>query len=237
MIVSNYVLGDEKHSIYAELAEENNARLLSFVRSLVKVAKEEDKLYLSQTLLKAMNFHAIACLHIKAGEYRPCEVQAGELTIPPYYQVPDLMDDFINNVNRTWEQPPPIALAAYVLWKLVRIHPFVNGNGRTARAACYFVLCLCDCVSLDHTPAIPDLLDDHREEYINALLETDESYSKKEGSQIALVPIIALLEKLINKSSIPSRVEQVRASYQYKRTSSQPLPHARGSDQAGTLVA
>ena len=33
-------------------------------------------------------------------------------------------------------------LPAYALWRLNWIHPVVEGNGRTARAACYYLLCL-----------------------------------------------------------------------------------------------
>ena len=35
----------------------------------------------------------------------------------------------------------PLFVAAYVLWRICWIHPFDDGNGRTARAASYFVLC------------------------------------------------------------------------------------------------
>jgi hypothetical protein len=35
-------------------------------------------------------------------------------------------------------QVVPTELAAYGLWRLNWIHPFVEGNGRTARAVCYF---------------------------------------------------------------------------------------------------
>ena len=59
-----------------------------------------------------------------------------------FYRVPALMDDFVNTVNRNWEQTDPVVLAAFVLWRLNNIHPFINGNGRTARACAYFVLCV-----------------------------------------------------------------------------------------------
>ena len=50
-----------------------------------------------------------------------------------HYRVPGLMDDMVNTVNRDWGESHPIRLSAYVLWRLNWIHPFVNGNGRTAR--------------------------------------------------------------------------------------------------------
>jgi Fic family protein len=52
------------------------------------------------------------------------------------------MDDSVNQVNLWWQSADPVALATFVLWRLNNIHPFINGNGRTARAATYFVLCV-----------------------------------------------------------------------------------------------
>ena len=52
------------------------------------------------------------------------------------------MDDFVNLINLYWESGDTVRLSAEVLWRLNFIHPFINGNGRTARAACYFVLCV-----------------------------------------------------------------------------------------------
>jgi Fic family protein len=69
-------------------------------------------------------------------------VTVGPYQPPEHYRVGALMEDFVNTVNREWEKSDPVVLAAYVLWGLNAIHPFINGNGRTARAACYFVLCL-----------------------------------------------------------------------------------------------
>ncbi|MGH6935150.1 MAG: Fic family protein [Methylocella sp.] len=98
--------------------------------------------FISHTILKALNFHAIACLHVNAGEYRPCSVQVGSHNPPEHYRVSALMDDFVNEVNLQWDRTDEVVLASLVLWKLNYIHPFINGNGRTARAACHIVLCV-----------------------------------------------------------------------------------------------
>src|ERR1700691_2453032 len=49
---------------------------------------------------------------------------------------------FQRPVNEHWEESNAIHLAAYILWKLNWIHPFADGNGRTARAVSYAVLCI-----------------------------------------------------------------------------------------------
>ena len=69
--------GTEQHSEYKNLERLNLVRQLNFLQSLVTAAINLDKRFLSQTIIKALNFHAIACLHVNAGEYRPCKVHVG----------------------------------------------------------------------------------------------------------------------------------------------------------------
>lgn len=52
------------------------------------------------------------------------------------------MEGFINSVNRDWDAASEVDLAAYILWRLPYIHPFGDGNGRTARAAAHFAVCV-----------------------------------------------------------------------------------------------
>ncbi|AUQ93877.1 mobile mystery protein B (plasmid) [Phaeobacter inhibens] len=85
------------------------------------------------------------------------------------------MDDFVNEVNRIWETTDPIGLATYVLWKLNFIHPFINGNGRTARAACYFVLCVANGGALPGDEILPTLLKKNRHDLVRCLQAADAS--------------------------------------------------------------
>jgi Fic family protein len=148
--------------------------------------------FLSTTVIKALNFHAITCLHVNAGEYRPCAVKVGEgdgAYLPPHdFQVQARMDDFVNRVNRSWDSADPVSLATFVLWQLNHIHPFINGNGRTARASCYFVLCLKFKQLLPGKVTLPELLTRDRDEYVVALKEADKQDPK---------PLHAMLTRLI----------------------------------------
>lgn len=68
------------------------------------------------------------------GRYRNVAVRlrGSETILPNALKVPELMDEFI-----AWLQcdnsDHPIKIAADAHFKLVSIHPFVDGNGRTAR--------------------------------------------------------------------------------------------------------
>ena len=68
----------EDHPVYQGLQVENGGRQYGFLLSAVSASLAIGKPFLSQTLIKALNFHAIACLHTNAGEYRPCQVVVGD---------------------------------------------------------------------------------------------------------------------------------------------------------------
>jgi hypothetical protein len=59
---------------------------------------------------------------------------------PSASEVPALMDQFDKELKANWRNPP-LEVAAFALWRLNWIHPFKNGNGRTARAFAYACLC------------------------------------------------------------------------------------------------
>jgi hypothetical protein len=197
--------GKEDHPVYQSLAVANASRQYDFLRSIVAASIQLQRQILSEHILKALNFQAITCLHTSAGEYRPCivTIRGTEHQPPEPYQVPALMEDFVNSVNRSWEKADPVALAAYVLWGLNYIHPFINGNGRTARAACYFVLCLSAGAWLPGTTTLPELLVRDHADYVAALRAVDESLATSGGPD--LKPLHALLAKLLQEqlASVP----------------------------------
>lgn len=183
------------------MAISNGDRQIRFLQSAVIAAIESDHKFLSDTLLKALNFHAIACLHVNAGQYRPCKVYVGDYEPPPEFQVPGLMENFINNVNRRWEEADPLVLASFILWRLNHIHPFINGNGRTARAAAYFALCVKLGGWLRGTPILPARLKTNNPEYIAAIKAADASLTAGQLDLSALHALISrLLEEQINSA-------------------------------------
>ena len=100
------------------------------------------------------------------------------------------MDDFINETNRWWGIVPTTTLAAHALWRINYIHPFVNGNGRTARAVCYFIICASSGGELPGDPILPELLKEVHEEYVAALQVADTGN---------IEPLAKLITSLINK--------------------------------------
>lgn len=198
-MILHEITGTEQHPVYQTLEAANASRQFDFLASIVQVSLAVDKCFLSSAIIKALNFHAITCLHTNAGEYRPCrvEIRTGDVInyVPPdHFRVGALMDDFVNTVNRIWDSADPIVLAAFVLWRVNLIHPFINGNGRTARAACYFVLCVKAGAWLPGVKLLPELLHDNREEYVEALKRADESAA---AGQLDLSVLVQLIQRLL----------------------------------------
>lgn len=186
----------ENNPIYQELEVANGNRQYDFLRSIVVASIAAGRPFLSQAVLKALNFQAIACLHTNAGEYRPCPVRVGNYNPPEHYRVAALMDDFVNQVNRQWAQQDPVTLSTFVLWRLNHIHPFINGNGRTARAAAYFVLCVAAGGWLPGSIILPELLRRNRPAYVQALRAADESLAT---GNLDLGQLHALVSKLLEE--------------------------------------
>lgn len=69
------------------------------------------------------------------------QVFVGDHTPPPAGMLPELMEELVDWMNSEEALAlHPIELAALAHWKLVYIHPFYDGNGRTARLLMNFIL-------------------------------------------------------------------------------------------------
>ena len=171
------LVGSEQNPIYQKMAASNIDRYYAFLFSVVETAVALKRPLLSESLIKAVNFHAIAGLHHEAGQYRSHNVQVGQHVPPDYFRVEPLMEDLVIELNWRWQATKPFELAAYALWRINNIHPFVNGNGRTARAICYFILCVKFGGSLPGRSILPERL---RQEplrssnYVPSLIEADQ---------------------------------------------------------------
>ena len=117
-------------SIKEHLEAINHEKAILFLDDLVK-----DNEPISEWNIK--NIHQLILKDIdneNAGRYRKENVTIkGATHIPPdYLKVPELMEKLILTYN-TWSEYHPIIQAALLHGELVKIHPFVDGNGRTSR--------------------------------------------------------------------------------------------------------
>ena len=121
-----------------------------------------------------------------AGRDRDGEVFiTGTEYIPPAAEdVPGLMKAFVSDLNEKRGKLHPVRLAAYAHRRLVDIHPFQDGNGRTARLLMNLILINAGyCVV-----SIPPVL---RHDYITAL---QQAQREKAPSDAAFIKLIAECE-------------------------------------------
>lgn len=138
------------------------------------------------------NIHQLVLKEIdnnNAGKYRRENVTIkGATHIPPdYIKIPELMEKLILNYE-TWNKYHPIIQAALLHGELVKIHPFVDGNGRTSR----LVMNL-DLMNNGYNPVI--IKKENRLEYYEAL---DKAHTT--GNYTDFVKLINKLEiEMLNK--------------------------------------
>jgi len=140
----------------------NHAFAIDFVKEL----SQENKRAI--TSLDIRNIQRILLKKIdnaNAGKWRKTIVEISNIQIefPHPIKVPELMDNFVVWLHESAGDPVTIAADAHL--KLVTIHPFVDGNGRTARLLMNLLL-----MQEGYPPAI--IRTEDRAMYINAIEKT-----------------------------------------------------------------
>lgn len=123
---------------------------------------------------------ALEGLHRLAGTFRNTPVTIGDSKHQPPHEafVADEVQGMCVYVNEHWTAKSATHLAAYVLWKMNWIHPFSDGNGRTARTISYVVLSTKLDSLLPGTPTIPEQIASDKRPYYQGLEAADEAWAK-----------------------------------------------------------
>ena len=157
---------------------------------------------LRPSAILGLNRTALEGLTGLAGTYRPAGVEIVGSKHHPVgaYLVPELVEHMTEYVNENWGKKSPVHLCAYVLWRLNWIHPFVDGNGRTARAVSYLVLCVGLGYRLPGRKTIPEQIAEDKRPYYRALEIADAGYAKKEQPDLSAME--QLIEGLLAKQLV-----------------------------------
>jgi fido (protein-threonine AMPylation protein) len=115
-----------------------------------------------------------------AGNFRPAHVKIeGSSHVPPLAEdVPALVEDMCDYLSNQWASATSLHLAAYVLWRLNWIHPFVDGNGRTARTISNLILSAHSKRIIPGDLTIPEQIVRNKEPYYKALEPADKAFLK-----------------------------------------------------------
>ena len=127
----------EGKTVQEHLEAINHAKSFDFIQTLIhgshKKITEQDVLEIHKIILQGID-------DLNAGRYRTVAVRIAGSTVilPNPMKVPELMEEFIIWLNGATKDIIDIAAEAH--FKFVCIHPFVDGNGRTARLLMNLIL-------------------------------------------------------------------------------------------------
>ncbi len=177
---------------------ENGVRQFNAAIEAIKnhIFESEKPFRLTQALILDLHQKALDGIHPLAGTYRNSVVTIGNSRhVPPrHVEVPDLVGEMCAYVNDYWHDRSAIHLAAYLLWKMNWIHPFADGNGRTARVISYVVLNIKLNSILPGAPTIPDQIAADKAPYYAELENADEAWRRE---QLRIGGLEAMLERML----------------------------------------
>lgn len=146
-------------SIAEHLEAINHAKAYQYIQELnlqsIKEINQRTILNIHSLILKDINTN-------DAGIYRniPVRIAGSTVILPNPLKVPGLIREFIDWLHASKDNMVKIAIDAH--FRLVTIHPFVDGNGRTARLLMNLIL-----ITAGYPPAIINKED--RKEYIDSI--------------------------------------------------------------------
>jgi Fic family protein len=191
-------IGDPQEQARREA--ENGVRQFNVAIEIIRsyIHDSERPFRLRSSVILQLHQQALAGIHPLAGTFRNTAVKISKSK----HQPPDAI--FISEeveglcayVNDHWDKDA-VHLAAYVLWRLNWIHPFADGNGRTARAVSYVVLCIRMDSVLPGSPTIPEQIADDKGPYYEALEAADGAW--KESETIRLEDMESMLRTMLAK--------------------------------------
>jgi Fic family protein len=163
--------------LFAKVQEGNLLRQYDLLLNCIEIGLVKGIESFDKYTLWSLNAAAVANIAQFGGRYRRGPIYVGDHLPPHFENVPDEMDRFLSVIHENWTViDNPMILPAYALWRMNWIHPFVEGNGRTARAACYYLICLKFGRILPGSRIVPERIRDNRQPYYEALQAADRAW-------------------------------------------------------------
>ena len=158
--------------------------VLNYFNVLNQLDKYSDKIITANTLLSVHEDLTKDLLrnHEYEGRFRDTRVFVGNLHantvnyIPPAaYKVPGLVGELLDWLNNSTGEMYPVIIAGILHYELVRIHPFVDGNGRTSRLMATLILSIHE-FNIDNYFTLDEYYNMDRQAYVDALKSADKNH-------------------------------------------------------------
>lgn len=169
----------------------NHTQAIDFIKDLAQsknTISERDILQIHSLILQGID-------KPNAGVYRkvPVIISGAKHKPPQPFLVPKQMEDVMLWYNENKEVLHPIELSAEMHERLVTIHPFIDGNGRTSRLLMNLIL-----LQNDYPIAILKGDDKSRLEYYNALELAQTENNKKVFIELIANNIQDTMERILS---------------------------------------
>lgn len=185
----------------ARLESENSVDQLDYITYVVT---ERGDRRLTEGHLLELHRLAVQNIYGCAGTYRTAHhemsMRGSPHKMPEAAAIPLMVPEMLSRLESGTLGGGPLGAAGYVLWRINWIHPFAGGNGRTARAAAYLVVCMGLGYMPPGVPSIPNLLKEDQGGYTAALRSVDASVlaDKEELSPIVALMVAKFLQQAAN---------------------------------------
>jgi Fic family protein len=164
--------------LFKRMQEQNLLRQYDLLTGCIEIGLEKGIEAFDKYMLWELNHTAVANIAQFGGRYREQPIYVGNHIPPHFEKVANLRDQFVSVIHENWTLVDhPTALAAYALWRINWIHPFVEGNGRTARAACYYLISLKHGAILSGRKTVPERIRENGSRYRAALHSADRAWA------------------------------------------------------------
>lgn len=197
------IIKSQDPDLFEALQEQNLARqydlLVNYIQLGIKLGPHSADKY----TLYALNHAAVSGISQLAGRFRsePIYIGNSDHKPPRFEEIPGLVDRLFSFLYENWDDADAFNLAGYALWRLNWIHPFIEGNGRTSRALCYYILCVKLGRLLPGSTIVPELIRANRKPYYEALRSVDSAW---DAGNLDLSEMSNYLAKLV-KAQLSSR--------------------------------
>jgi tetratricopeptide (TPR) repeat protein len=193
------------HRAVREVTEVNSRRLRNAVDNMIlESAGGRRDFRLTEDCIRELNRIATAGLLKRPGRYRKEQIilLADSTHVPPNWeQIPALMTDYCRYVNDNLLRGDVINLCAFILWRLVWIHPFLDGNGRVSRSITHAVFCIRNRGDLSTHQSLMEQLSHNsvrRKIYISKLESAHRIFFQTRNTDKALRPIEQWLRDIMS---------------------------------------
>ena len=173
-----FILEEEDRDLYDRVQEQNLNRQYELLTNCIEIGLLKGPVAFDKYMLWALNHVAVANISQFGGRFREEPIYVGIHKPPHFKDVAEWMDRFISTIQENWYIWTATELAAYGLWRLNWIHPFIEGNGRTARAVCYYLLCVRNRKLLPGRKIVPERIRENRQGYEKALVAADRAWDE-----------------------------------------------------------